>query len=334
MRSSLRSAITVLMSGFSFASLLLLTGACGDTDAPLPALDDDASTETQVPTGTGDDASSSRETGTSAQDGGSAAKDASTDAPKVDAADAQVTRPRKYLCINGAGVDGKGGRTTGGNPWLEQFCATLGTDLIKDCSGSPCYSTFGFATVGNPSRTALVGGLDTNNDGRVTAADKAYDLVLIGYSWGGTNVRDMAEWMQTAAAFDPSRRQVAIMVTLDPYRPGAAMDVPANVSRFIELRHSVAPASDCSYIEVAGVVVSGPYLGIVPRCKSTSQCTDYDYTRGGNTFYPGAFTPGRGYTGVKVDHCGLVNAAASALPALLAGRAYSPLPPTVPVATY
>jgi hypothetical protein len=329
----LRSAVTVTVSGFAFAGLLLLTGACGDSDSPLPALDDDASASATP--GTGSDASGSRETGTGpAQDGGSTASDASTDAPKVDAADAQVTRPRKYLCINGAGVDGKGGRTTGGNPWLEQFCATLGTDLIKDCSGSPCYSTFGFETVGNPSRTSLVGALDTNNDGRVTSADKFYDLVLIGYSWGGTNVRDMAEWMQTAAAFDPSRRQVAMMVTLDPYRPGAAMDVPANVSRFIEFRHSVAPASDCSYIEVAGVVVSGPYLGIVPRCKSTSQCTDYDYTRGGNTFYPGAYTPGRGYTGVKVDHCGLVNAAASALPALLAGRAYSPLPPTVPVATY
>lgn len=320
------------VSGFAFGGLLLLAGACGDSDSPLPALDDDASaTVTPGTPGPGSDAASARETGTGPLDGSAPVTDASTDAPRVDA---QVTRPRKYLCINGAGVDGQGGRTTGGNPWLEQFCATLGADLIKDCSGSPCYSTFGFETVGNPSRTSLVGALDTNNDGRVTSADKSYDLVLIGYSWGGTNVRDMAEWMQTAAAFDPSRRQVAMMITLDPYRPGAAMDVPANVSRFIELRHSVAPASDCSYIEVAGVVVSGPYLGIVPRCKSTSQCTDYDYTRGGNTFYPGAYTPGRGYTGVKVDHCGLVNAAASALPALLAGRAYSPLPPTVPVATY
>jgi len=242
--------------------------------------------------------------------------------------------PRRHLCINGAGVDGPGGRESGGNGWLEQFCATLGPELIKDCSDGPCYSTFGFEVMTNPSRSTLVGALDTNQDGRVTAADKRFDVVLIGYSWGGTNVRDLAEWMQTDASFDNDRRGVSMMVALDAYRPGASMDVPGNVAKFVSLRHSTAPANDCSLLTVGGFVLSGPYLGLVPRCKASSQCIDYDYTLGGDTFFPGAFTPGGGYFGSGVDHCGIVNAAVSALPSLLSNKPYSPLPPTVPVATY
>lgn len=242
--------------------------------------------------------------------------------------------PRRFLCINGAGVDGAGGRGSGGNPDFETLCSRLGTGLIQDCAGGTCYSTFAFETSGNPSRDALVKALDTNKDGRVTAADDAASLVLVGYSWGGTNVRDLALWMTTEPRFDDARRAIELVIALDPYRPGGTMDIPGNVAQFVEYRHSVAPANDCSRITFGGVPVSGPYLGIVPRCKAGTACTDYDYTLGGATFYPGAFTPGRGYTGTNVDHCGLVNVAASAIPPLLAGTTFAPLPPKVPVATY
>ncbi len=316
---------------------MLAAGACGGDSAAVSKPEG----EDAEPPSQGADAGN----GTGAADAGSdaaKAKDASEgdasqgDASKGDAgADAAPPAlPRRYLCINGAGVDGPGGRNSGGNSWVEQFCASFGNELIRDCTGSPCYSTFAFEVMTNPSRTLLVSALDTNKDGRVTSADTRFDLVLLGYSWGGTNVRDMAAWMQTDPQFDADRRNVGTLVVIDPYRPGAGMDVPGNVTRFIELRHSVAPPDDCSRLLVGGITISGPYLGLVPRCKSTSQCTDYDYTLGGNTFYPGAFTPGLGYTGVGVDHCGIVNVAAAALPSLLAGKPYSPLPPTVPVAAY
>jgi hypothetical protein len=266
--------------------------------------------------------------GAAGRDGGS---DAGTTGTRSDAGS---LAPRRFLCINGAGVDGAGGRGSGGNPDFETLCARLGSGLIQDCASGTCYSTFAFETSGNPSRDALVKALDSNKDGRVTSADDAARLVIVGYSWGGTNVRDLALWMTSEPRFDDARRRVEFLLALDPYRPGGTMDIPANVEQFVEYRHSVAPANDCSRITLGGIPVSGPYLGIVPRCKSGTVCTDYDYTLGGSTFYPGGFTPGRGYTGANVDHCGLVNVAASAIPPLLAASAFSPLPPKVPVANY
>lgn len=316
----------------SQAGLFLVLEACGSTDGGAGA---DSSQANEAGTGDGRGARDATSgTGEGRDDEGSSSKgdDAATADAGGDAAGPSLER--RYLCINGAGVDGPGGRDSGGNPWFEELCRGLGAGLVEACQGSTCYATFAFETVGNPSRDALIAELDTNHDGRVTAADTPFDLVLLGYSWGGTNVRDLAAWMTTDEHFDPERRAVSRMIAIDPYRPGATMDIPANVAQFVEYRHSVAPSGDCSLIMLGSVVVSGPYLGLTPRCKSSTVCTDYDYTLGGKTFYPGAFTPGKGYIGSNVDHCGVVNVAASAIKPLLAGTAFSPLPPTVPVATY
>lgn len=314
------------------AGLLLVLEACGGSDAGIGA-DGSVGSDAGAANGRGaHDASSGTGEGPD-EDGPTSPVD---DAASVDSgADGAASNlERRYLCINGAGVDGPGGRDTGGNPWFEELCSGLGAGLIQACQGSTCYATFAFETVSNPSRDALIAELDTNDDGRVTAADKAFDLVLLGYSWGGTNVRDLASWMTTDEHFDADRRVVSRMIAIDPYRPGATMDIPANVGQFVEYRHSVAPSGDCSIIMLGSVVVSGPYLGLTPRCKTTTVCTDYDYSLGGKTFYPGAFTPGKGYVGSNVDHCGVVNVAASAIKPLLAGTAFTPLPPTVSVATY
>lgn len=331
-RSGSKSAIgaraVARIGSIAGASLVLIAAACGggDSEASMPS---DAETV---------DASRPDTSSTSPgqpRDDDEPAPTSPSPKPTDAGSDATTqVRPRRFLCINGAGVDGPGGRESGGNPWFEQLCAKLGSGLVQACSGNTCFSSFAFETTGNPSRDALVTALDTNKDGRVTAADTAVDLVLLGYSWGGTNVRDLAAWMTSEARFDGDRRGVASMLVIDPYRPLATMDVPANVARFVEFRHSVAPENDCSRIQIGGVTISGPYLGLVPRCKATSDCTDYDYTLGGKTFYPSASSPGLGWTGAKVDHCAVVDVAAAAIPTLLAGTAFSPLPPKVPVAAY
>jgi hypothetical protein len=318
-------------------ALCLVAAACGSSDAPPAAAIDASAEETPSPAVSAPPSDRAPVVDAGAKPfphAGPSDAGSSDAAPGDAAAIPPPPTPRRYLCINGAGVNGPGGRESGGNGWLEQYCATFGAELIQDCVEGPCFSTFEFEVMTNPSRTTLVGALDTNLDGRVTAADTRFDLVLIGYSWGGTNVRDLAAWMQTDASFDDARRGVSVMVALDAYRPGASMDVPGNVAKFLSLRHSAAPPGDCSFLTVGGFVLSGPYLGLVPRCKASSQCIDYDYTLGGDTFFPGAFTPGGGYYGSGVDHCGIVNAAVSALPSLLSNKVFSPLPPTVPVAAY
>ncbi|AKU99041.1 hypothetical protein AKJ09_05705 [Labilithrix luteola] len=314
------------------AAILVVLEACSSTDAGAGA-DGLPGNEADTSDGRGARDAASGKGERPGNDGGttSPANDA---APGDSGTDAAPSHERRFLCINGAGVDGAGGRDSGGNPWFEELCNGLGKGLVQACQGSTCYATFAFETVSNPSRNALIAALDTNHDGRVTPADTPFDLVLLGYSWGGTNVRDLANWMTTDEHFDAERRAVSRMIAIDPYRPGATMDIPANVGQFVEYRHSVAPSGDCSLITLGSVVVSGPYLGLTPRCKAPTVCTDYDYSLGGKTFFPGAFTPGKGYIGSAVDHCGVVNVAASAIKPLLAGTTFSPLPPTVPVATY
>ena len=325
--ASITPSLAAMGGGILAAGIVLLAGACG-SDEPQAVSDAGNRSDASI----ADGAKRAAETGAAPTDAArpeDSAVDAAPDAP-VD------TRPhtRRLLCINGAGVDGAGGRGTGGNPAFEQLCGTLGPGLIKDCGTGTCYATFGFEALSNPSRDALLAVLDTDKNGQITAADAPVDLVVIGYSWGGTNVRDLAAWMENDSRFDADRRGVSLMIALDPYRPGATMDIPPNVDRFVEYRHSVAPAADCSLITLAGVTISGPYLGIIPRCKASTVCTDYDYTLGGKTFYPDAFAPGKGYLGANVDHCALVDVAASAVPPFLAGTAFSPLPPTVPVGPY
>ncbi len=168
-----------------FLSIFLLLapfGACGNDAAAEPPADGGRVRDAAVT----DDASS---------DGGLGPADGATDgAAGRDSgmSDAGAPRdagppaaPRRFLCINGAGVDGAGGRGSGGNPDFETLCSRLGAGLIQDCASGTCYSTFAFETTGNPSRDALVKALDSNKDGRVTAADDPARLVLVGYSWGG-----------------------------------------------------------------------------------------------------------------------------------------------------
>jgi hypothetical protein len=343
--SPFRSLAFRLSGAMLLISLVVHAVACGDEAAPSNTDQEPGDYDT---TGASDPSRPTIEpsadpNAASLEDGGwdgGKGGDGGADAGKQDAgrtdAGTMPLRARKYLCINGAGTAGPGGRNTGGNPDFETVCGRLGPSLVKACSSGTCFSTFQFEATGiiQASRTALVAALDTNNDGRVTGADADVDVVLLGYSWGGTNVRDMAEWMRTDAKFDDSRRRVAIMMTFDPYRPFKKLDIPANVAEYVEYRHSVAPAGDCSIIKAVGVKVSGPYLGIVPRCTGTSKCLDYDYSTAPNTFFPTLLSPGRGYIGSKVDHCGIVSVAASAALPYLGGVSFSPLPPVSPVARY
>lgn len=190
------------------------------------------------------------------------ASDASTDVVEADASSARV-----LLCQQGLSD-----RTTGWDKGLFDLCETAGANgltLIWDGD----YPAFG-ALDEDGAYDALFAELDTNGDGYVTQADTATAIHLVGFSWGGINVTDIAYWLQYDDRIIPARRGVSVMVLLDPYQPQRwTATIPANVSRVWEYAQSETTAGDCS----SDVSLGAGFNGLPPRMKSSrTYCAQYD----------------------------------------------------------
>jgi hypothetical protein len=204
---------------------------------------------------------------------------------------------------------------SGGNSEMGALCKSL-PGLIVDVSGrDAAYPFFRWNSSVDHALDVVVAALDTNHDGVVTNLDKDVDLNVIGFSWGGFNARDLSRSMASDRRFSPSRRDVARLITLDPYRTDVGFErdsimVPANVSIFYEFRHTIAPEKDCSRI-VEGLI--GPFTGRDPRCTGDSVCHDFDYS----------LTP----TGANVDHCAVPSRATRSVRQIVGGLRPTNLPP-------
>ena len=170
---------------------------------------------------------------------------------------------------------------------------------------------------------ALFNRLDTNNDGIVDGNDENCSVRIAGYSWGGLNSTHLAQMLASDADVAVTRRYVKALVALDPYQPlGAVQSVPPNVERYVSFRHSQTPANDCSQSAPLG-----PYKGIAPTCTSSTNCTDYDFSRAPSTTFVGGAS-GFNYLGNQIGHCEVPDAAFHAAIAALAGTLLpGPLPP-------
>jgi hypothetical protein len=173
--------------------------------------------------------------------------------------------------------------------------------------------------------------LDTNNDRVVDARDAQCRLVLMGYSWGGVSSVEVASTLAADTRVAASLRSVDVLLAFDPYQrglagPPATLDVPANVRRFHEFRHSITPAQDCS-----SSAPFGPYKGIAPRCRVTSMCFDYDYSLAPMTSF--ASYLGGSYLGSRIGHCEVPAVVHGQARQLLFGQPLTGTPPTrvVPV---
>jgi hypothetical protein len=147
-----------------------------------------------------------------------------------------------------------------------------GLDLIRDGK----YPAFG-ALDQHGAYDALFDYLDSNDDGLVTGADAPTNVRLVGFSWGGINVTDIAWWLQRDERIIPSRRGVSVMVLLDPYQPHLwHATIPSNVARVWEYAQSNTTEGDCSTTASLG---SG-FNGLTPRIKGAgSYCAYYDLDR-------------------------------------------------------
>lgn len=230
------------------------------------------------------------------------------------------------LCINGAGT-----RTGGGNGDFATVCDAV-DGVIEDCGLSGCYGAFSANYTGEPTDAldALHAALDADQSGIVDSQDPPCAVTLVGYSWGGTNVVQVAENMVTDTRFSVERAVVNRMVLVDPYSPlvGSTNDVPVNVAESWTYRQSISTPDDCSVN-----VPLGPFNGLPPTCAMSSTCTDYDYSLSPNATFmdqSGLFT-GFSERGQQVGHCSIVRISAANVLANVLGMDGPSLPATVPV---
>ncbi len=248
--------------------------------------------------------------------------DAGYDAGIWDAGTCEVT-----MCFTGAPQRG------GSNAPFDEICdSTVVPNVIKSCDSLSCYNTFNTFGVSakNSLYPNLFRALDTNGDNLVNAQDRGCTVNLLGYSWGGFAAIDVAQALGEDSRVDPGYRTVARVMVLDPYQRSdsfpfskRSLTVPTNIHKFVEFRHSVSPANDCSKS-----APFGPYEGAQPHCLPFQSCFDYNYsnstsaypTAGGGTLY-----------GDQVGHCEVPEVAGPAVLAEFQGQVYTAMPPQVPV---
>ncbi|NUO48265.1 MAG: hypothetical protein HOV80_05340 [Polyangiaceae bacterium] len=144
-----------------------------------------------------------------------------------------------------------------------------GFDLIWDGD----YPAFG-ALDENGAYKALFNKLDENDDGVVNGADSPALVHLVGFSWGGINVTDLAKRLSKDSRIATGRRGVAGMVLLDAFQPQAwHATIPANVVDAWVYRQTDTTSGDCS----STVSLGFGFNGKSPVAKSEmTSCTDYD----------------------------------------------------------
>jgi pimeloyl-ACP methyl ester carboxylesterase len=196
-------------------------------------------------------------------------------------------------------------RTTGWDKGLFDLCEAAedaGFELVWDGE----YPAFG-AMDENGAYDALLDSLDESGDGLFDYRDTPARIHLVGFSWGGINVTDIAERLRKEARIAPSRRGISALVLLDPFQPQISRAViPSNVFRAWEYRQTDTTEGDCSIDASLGFGFNGHR----PKAKSEMTfCTYYDLD---------AFQDG-------VGHCDVpVAAAEAALHNLVALTDYEP----------
>jgi pimeloyl-ACP methyl ester carboxylesterase len=108
--------------------------------------------------------------------------------------------------------------------------------------------------------------------------EKGAYIHLVGFSWGGKNISDIAERLRKDLRVSASHSIVKAMVLFDPYQPQAwQVNVPNNVRNAWVYRQSETTDGDCSMTVSLGF----GFNGLEPHVKSpaSTHCAQYDLDR-------------------------------------------------------
>ncbi|NUP14472.1 MAG: hypothetical protein HOW73_51235 [Polyangiaceae bacterium] len=233
--------------------------------------------------------------------GGCAIQGVDLETETTESDDPALQPPRRVLLCQ----QGLADRETGWDKGLFALCEAAedaGFTLVRDGD----YEAFN-ALDENGAYAALFDELDENGDGLVDEDDSEGIVHLVGFSWGGINVTDIADRLRKDDRIAPSRRGVAGMVLLDPFQPQLwRARIPANVANAWEYRQTDTTWGDCSFAVSLGI----GFNGLKPLAKSEeTSCAYYDLD---------AFAG-------KVGHCDVPSLATeAALVNLLELRDYEP----------
>jgi len=200
----------------------------------------------------------------------------------------QLDRRKVLLCQQGLSD-----RVTGWDKGLFELCESVeeeGFELVRDGD----HPAFG-ALDENGAYNALFETLDTNRDGRVDGRDEPTAVHLVGFSWGGVNITDIARRLSADRRTAPGSGGVMAMVLLDAYQPfHGRLDIPRSVYLTWVYRQSETTDDDCSH----DVSFGYGYRGLEPRQASDALgfCVDVDLED----------------VATGVGHCGVVDVAADA----------------------
>lgn len=225
------------------------------------------------------------------------------------------------ICLTGACSDL--GANCSSNQYFTDLCDELAlrdAGVVRSSSGTT------FATAFDTDAASVAGtlflALDRNGDNQVNQLDGPIVLNILGFSWGGANVEDLANRVTTDSRIDQSglRSRVVILDAFQPFNNGA-VTMPVGLEEAWSFRHSVASSSDCS-----NGAPLGPYLGLRLACAAGQRCSDHDFSLAPTTFF-------NGLSGSSIGHCEVPFAARQyVLDLVTRGQTTTPLPPAVPVA--
>jgi hypothetical protein len=333
--------LPVRNSAFRSLAVLVLVAGCGAPPAPADGgLDadsgvvktdagsqSDAGTTTDA--GTLSDAGTTTDAGTQNDAGTPTDAGTTTDAGlKPDAGtDAGVLIPDAgpvdagceiSICLTGASA-----RNDGSNLPFNTMCSAGFLPGLVLSTTFTTHETF-LVNTANVIYPNLFKALDTNNDNKVDANDPDCKVNILGYSWGGVAAVELATAMTTDTRIIAARRSVHRLFAIDPFQPFQTLNVPAKVATFIEFRHTLVPAGDCS-----SAAPLGPYKGLQPHCTASTACTDYDYSLAPTTQF--ATQGGGSLSGAQVGHCEAAMVADPPIRAMFARQPLPTMPPTVPI---
>jgi hypothetical protein len=208
------------------------------------------------------------------------------------------------------------------NEGFQRICdaSEVAASAVKACAGAGCTTFESFLKDDGIPLDPLIKALDSNNDGRVTSADRACRVTFLGFSWGGVGVANLARKFVDSNKIDASRKQIDLLIAMDPYRPQGSVNIPKEVKQAYVFRRSIVPSGDCS----KGAPL-GPYVGIKPTCEAPAQCTDLDFSLAPNQLFPRL--DGSQTKGADVGHCTVPWVSGPSVLDLVQGKSPSNLPP-------
>lgn len=180
----------------------------------------------------------------------------------------QVSLRKVLLCQQGLSD-----RVTGWDKGLYDLCERVeeaGFELVRDGD----HPAFG-ALDENGAYEALFDTLDTNGDGLVDRRDQRTAVHLVGFSWGGVNIADIARRLSADKRTAPGSGGVMAMVLLDAYQPfHGPLDIPPSVYLTWVYRQTETTSDDCSH----DVSLGFGYRGLAPRQDPDALgfCVDVD----------------------------------------------------------